>query len=97
MGHPRLHALMQEKDELYAQIERARGFTKIALIPFQSGRTAPGPAQIEDLVKRIEDPEVQKLLSDPTVALIFVGYADTQGDRPPTWKFLEPGQRQCKK
>jgi outer membrane protein OmpA-like peptidoglycan-associated protein len=71
----------KEKDELYAQIERARGFTKIALIPFQSGRTAPGSAQIEDLVKRIQDPEVQKLLSDPTVALIFVGYADTQGDQ----------------
>jgi outer membrane protein OmpA-like peptidoglycan-associated protein len=71
----------KEKDELYAQIERARGFTKIALIPFQSGRTAPGSAQIEDLVKRVEDPEVQKLLSDPTVALIFVGYADTQGDQ----------------
>ncbi len=71
----------KEKDELYAQIERARGFTKIALIPFQSGRTAPGSAQIEDLAKRIQDPEVQKLLSDPTVALIFVGYADTQGDQ----------------
>jgi outer membrane protein OmpA-like peptidoglycan-associated protein len=71
----------KEKDELYAQIERARGFTKIALIPFQSARTAPGSAQIEDLVKRIQDPEVQKLLSDPTVALIFVGYADTQGDQ----------------
>jgi outer membrane protein OmpA-like peptidoglycan-associated protein len=71
----------KEKDELYAQIERARGFTKIALIPFQSGRTAPGSAQIEDLTKRIQDPEVQKLLSDPTVALIFVGYADTQGDQ----------------
>jgi outer membrane protein OmpA-like peptidoglycan-associated protein len=70
----------KEKDQLYAQIERARGFTKIALIPFQSGRSAPGSAQIDDLVKRIQDPEVQKLLSDPTVALIFVGYADTQGD-----------------
>jgi outer membrane protein OmpA-like peptidoglycan-associated protein len=70
----------KEKDQLYAQIERARGFKKIALIPFQSGRTAPGSAQIEDLIKRIQDSDVQKLLSDPTVALIFVGYADTQGD-----------------
>jgi outer membrane protein OmpA-like peptidoglycan-associated protein len=69
----------KEKDQLYAQIERARGFTKIALLPFQSGRTAPGAAQVDDLVKRIQDADVQKLLSDPTVALIFVGYADTQG------------------
>jgi outer membrane protein OmpA-like peptidoglycan-associated protein len=70
----------KEKDQLYAQIARAHGFTKIALIPFQSGRTAPGSAQIDDLVKRIQDADVQKLLSDPTVVLIFVGYADTQGD-----------------
>jgi len=76
-----MHNLSQkEKDQLYAQIERARGFTKIALIPFQSGRSAPGTAQIDDLVKRIQDSDVQKLLSDPTVALIFVGYADTQGN-----------------
>jgi outer membrane protein OmpA-like peptidoglycan-associated protein len=70
----------KEKDQLYAQIERARGFTKIALIPFQSGHTAPGSAQIDDLVKRIQDADVQKLLGDPTVVLIFVGYADTQGN-----------------
>jgi outer membrane protein OmpA-like peptidoglycan-associated protein len=70
----------KEKDQLYAQIERARGFTKIALIPFQSGRTAPGSAQIDDLIKRIQEADVQKLLSDPTVVLMFVGYADTQGN-----------------
>jgi len=69
----------KEKDQLYAQIVRANGFTKIALIPFQSGRTAAGSAQIDDLVKRLQDADVQKLLSDPTVVLIFVGYADTQG------------------
>ena len=70
----------KEKDQLYAQIERARGFTKIALIPFQSGRTALGSSQIDDLVKRIQNADIQKLLADPTVALIFVGYADTQGN-----------------
>jgi outer membrane protein OmpA-like peptidoglycan-associated protein len=76
-----MHNVSQkEKDQLYAQIERARGFTKIALIPFQSGRTAPGSSQVDDLVKRIQEPDIQKLLSDPTVALIFVGYADTQGN-----------------
>lgn len=70
----------KEKDQLYAQIERARGFTKVALVPFQSGRTAPGAAQVDDLIKRIQDAGVQKLLSDPTVVLMFVGYADTQGN-----------------
>jgi outer membrane protein OmpA-like peptidoglycan-associated protein len=75
-----MHNISQkEKDQLYAQIVRAHGFTKIALIPFQSGRTAAGSAQIDDLVKRLQDADIQKLLSDPTVVLIFVGYADTQG------------------
>jgi len=70
----------KEKDQLYAQIERARGFKKIALVPFQSGRTALGATQFDDLLKRMADADVQKLLSDPTVVLMFVGYADTQGD-----------------
>ena len=76
-----MHNLSEkEKDQLYAQIERARGFKKVALIQFQTGRSAPAPGLIDDLIKRIQDPDVQKLLSDPTVVLVFVGYADTQGD-----------------
>jgi outer membrane protein OmpA-like peptidoglycan-associated protein len=70
----------KDKDELYAQVERARGFKKVGLVQFQTGRSAPGQSQVEDLIARIQDPDTQKLLSDPTVALIFVGYADTQGN-----------------
>lgn len=70
----------KDKDELYAQVERARGFKKVGLVQFQTGRSAPGQSQIEDLIAGIQDPDTQKLLSDPTVALIFVGYADTQGN-----------------
>ncbi len=34
-----------EKDKLYAQVERARGFTKIAIIPFTQNRTIAGAAK----------------------------------------------------
>jgi hypothetical protein len=69
-----------EKDKLYAQVERAHGFTKIAIIPFTQNRTNAGAAQIDGLVKSLKGPAVQKLLADPTVALIVVGYADKKGD-----------------
>jgi outer membrane protein OmpA-like peptidoglycan-associated protein len=69
-----------EKDKLYAQVERARGFTKIAIIPFTQNKTTAGAAQVDGLVKNLRGPVAQKLLSDPTVALIVVGYADKKGD-----------------
>jgi outer membrane protein OmpA-like peptidoglycan-associated protein len=69
-----------EKDKLYAQVERARGFTKIAIIPFTQNKTTAGAAQVDGLVKNLKGPAMQKLLADPTVALIVVGYADKKGD-----------------
>jgi hypothetical protein len=69
-----------EKDKLYAQVERARGFTKIAIIPFTQNRTIAGAAQVDGLIKSLKSPDLQKLLADPTVALIMVGYADKKGD-----------------
>jgi outer membrane protein OmpA-like peptidoglycan-associated protein len=69
-----------EKDKLYAQVERARGFTKIAIIPFTQNKTTAGGAQVDGLVKNLKGPAMQKLLGDPTVALIVLGYADKKGD-----------------
>jgi outer membrane protein OmpA-like peptidoglycan-associated protein len=69
-----------EKDKLYAQVERARGFTKIAIIPFTQNKTNAGSAQIDALVKNLKGPALQKLLADPTVVLIAVGYADKKGN-----------------
>jgi outer membrane protein OmpA-like peptidoglycan-associated protein len=70
----------KEKDELYAQVERARSFSKIAVIPFDTGKVTPTNSQIGDLVKRLQAAENKNLLDDPTVVLFFVGYADKQGD-----------------
>jgi outer membrane protein OmpA-like peptidoglycan-associated protein len=70
----------KEKDELYAQVERARGFTKIGIISFDTAKVTPTNSQIADLVKRLQEEDNKKLLDDPTVVLFFVGYADKQGD-----------------
>jgi outer membrane protein OmpA-like peptidoglycan-associated protein len=69
-----------EKDKLYAQVERARAFTKIAIIPFSQNRTTAGASQVDGLIKRLKDPDLRGLLADPTVVLVMIGYADKQGD-----------------
>jgi outer membrane protein OmpA-like peptidoglycan-associated protein len=70
-----------DKDKLYAQVERARGFAKIAILPFTQNRATVGPVQVDGLIKSLNSPDLQKLLSDPTVVLMIVGYADKKGDQ----------------
>lgn len=70
----------KERDYLYAQVERARGFTKLAIIPFTSGKTRPEQFQIDHLLSYLQKPEYQKLYEDPTVVFVVAGYADKQGN-----------------
>ena len=69
------------KDQLYAQVERARSFSKLSIVPFATGKTSPGASQIEEVMKRLRQPDLKTLVSDPTVILVMVGYADKQGDQ----------------
>jgi outer membrane protein OmpA-like peptidoglycan-associated protein len=69
----------KEKDYLYAQVERARGFTKLAIIPFVRGRTKPEQYQIDHMLSFLEKPDFKKLFEDPTVVLVIAAYADKQG------------------
>jgi outer membrane protein OmpA-like peptidoglycan-associated protein len=70
----------RDKDQLYAQVEKSRGFSKIAVIPFAEGKTSPAASQIEALVSRIRQPDVQEKLKDPTTLLVVLGFADLRGD-----------------
>lgn len=69
-----------DKDKLYVQVERARGFTKIGMIRFTQSGTMPAAAETAGLVTNLNEPDLRKLLADPTVMLIMVGYADKQGE-----------------
>ena len=68
-----------EKDHLYSQVERARGFTKLAIVPFPSGQGWPDNGQVEHLLSYLRKPGFQKLFEDPTVVVVCAGYADLQG------------------
>jgi outer membrane protein OmpA-like peptidoglycan-associated protein len=70
----------KEKDEFYAQVERARGFRKLGVISFASGRSVATGAQADELLGKLNDSDAKTLLEDPTVVVLLVGYADTQGD-----------------
>jgi outer membrane protein OmpA-like peptidoglycan-associated protein len=69
-----------DKDKLYAQVERARGFRKIAVISFSKSGFSPNAGQVDALVRQLKEPEMRKLIGDPTVLLVMVGFADRQGD-----------------
>jgi outer membrane protein OmpA-like peptidoglycan-associated protein len=69
----------KDKDQLYAQVERARAFSKLAIVPFATGKTSPGASQVEELMRRLGQPDLKTLMTDPTVVLVMVGYADKQG------------------
>ena len=71
---------VSDKDKLYVQVERARGFTRIGTVRFTQSGTTPAAAQMEGLISSLNDPGVRKLLADPTAILIMVGYADKQGE-----------------
>ena len=71
----------KDKDQLYAQVERARAFSKLAIVPFATGKTSPGASQVEELTRRLGQPDLNALMSNPTVVLVMVCYADKQGDQ----------------
>jgi len=71
----------KERDYLYAQVQRARGFTKLAIIPFPSGKTRPEQFQVDHLLSYLQKPEYRKLFEDPTVVFVVAGYADAKGNK----------------
>jgi outer membrane protein OmpA-like peptidoglycan-associated protein len=70
----------RDKDQLYVQVEKSRGFSKIALISFPEGKSSPGASQIQSLIRRLQQKDVQDKLKDPTTLLFVLGFADLQGD-----------------
>jgi len=70
----------EEKDKLYVQVERARGMGRIVTIPFPSGKTIMGPAEIAALTDKLKLPQIQAFSEDPTVVFVVLGFADKKGD-----------------
>lgn len=68
------------KDKLYAAVDRARGMGRVMTLPFDKGRVVVNEADIEKLRRRAAAPEVKRFTDDPTVVFVVLGYADQKGD-----------------
>jgi serine/threonine protein kinase len=72
-------ATTEKKTSLIEKMYKARSIERLAVVPFDAGRTALRKAAAEEIVKLFEQPEVQNKLSDPTTILVVAGYADLGG------------------
>jgi outer membrane protein OmpA-like peptidoglycan-associated protein len=70
----------QNKDRLYGAVDRSRGMGRIFTVSFETSFTKVSPDQIAYVKSQLDQPQVQKLLDDPTLVLVILGYADKQGD-----------------
>ena len=69
----------KEKDLLYSQVARARGFAKLAIVPYGTGQLWPDSFQTKYLLDNLSKPEIAKIFDDPTVVLVLVGFSDLKG------------------
>jgi outer membrane protein OmpA-like peptidoglycan-associated protein len=70
----------QNKDRLYSAVDRARGMGRLFTISFETSFTKVTPQDVAYMRTQLERPEIKKLLDDPTLVLVILGYADKQGD-----------------
>ena len=72
--------LGRTKAKLTTSVDRARGMGCIFIIPFEAGKTVLGPRESDILLSGFKSAAIQKLMEDPTLVFVVLGYADTQGD-----------------
>ncbi len=70
----------QNKDRLYGAVDRARGMGRVFSVSFETLLTKVTPEEVASMRTHLEYPQIKKLLDDPTLVLVILGYADKQGD-----------------
>jgi hypothetical protein len=68
------------KDRLYSAVDRARAMDRLFTISFETSFTKVAPQDVAFMKAQVERGEVKKMLDDPTLVLVILGYADKQGD-----------------
>ena len=74
------HLTDAQKTKLTNSVDRARGMGCIFIIPFAQGKKVLGPKETDILVSGFQSASIQKLLEDPTLVFVVLGYSDKQGD-----------------
>lgn len=74
------HLTDAQKAKLNSSVDRARGMGCIFIVPFSAGRKTLNPKETDILFNGFKSASIQKLLEDPTLVFVVLGYADKQGD-----------------
>lgn len=69
-----------DRTKLYKGVERSRGIGKVITIPFASAKTTLNAKEIAQLKTASQAPQLTKLLNDPAVVFVILGFADKKGD-----------------
>lgn len=69
----------ENRDKLYNRVERTPGMGRVATIFFEVGETGMRPIDVARLRDELEEGPARKLLDDPTVVFVVLGYADKTG------------------
>ncbi len=68
------------KDKLYASVDHAQGMGRVLTIPFEKGDAVVRSPEIERLKQGLATAQIKKLVDDPTVVFVILGYADQKGN-----------------
>ena len=69
-----------QKDRAYSMVQTAKGMGRIVIISFATAITNLPAEDIASIQSQVAQPRVQKLLEEPTLLLVILGYADKQGN-----------------
>jgi outer membrane protein OmpA-like peptidoglycan-associated protein len=67
------------KDKLYSAVERAHGLGRLFTVPFETRLTNLSAQDLAFIQNAVTQPQIKKLLDDPTLVLVILGFADKQG------------------
>jgi outer membrane protein OmpA-like peptidoglycan-associated protein len=74
-------ATRAQKDRVYQFVEKAKGgMGRLAIISFATANINLPPQDIASVQNQFSQERVRKILEDPTLLLVVLGYADKQGN-----------------
>ena len=73
-------ATRAQKDRVYQIVEKAKGMGRVAVIPFATANINLPPQDIASVQNQVSQERVRRILEDPTLLLVVLGYADKQGN-----------------
>ncbi|MBV9998228.1 MAG: hypothetical protein JO015_03850 [Verrucomicrobia bacterium] len=69
-----------QKDRAYGLVDKAHGMGRLFTVSFETAITKLPPQEISLIQSTVGDPKIKKVLDDPAVVLVVLGFADRQGN-----------------